>query len=64
MNISTRTRLLLHLEEIVANHCSTGIIKEGDVYRQPVHYVDSGKSRTKTGEGIAEIEDDNPLFSF
>lgn len=54
----TRTRLLLHLEEIIANHCSAEIIKEGDVYRQPVHYVDGGKSRTKSGQGIAPIEND------
>lgn len=59
MTVSPRTRLLLHLEEIIASHCSTEIIKDGDVYRQPVHYVDSGKSYVKSGNGIAEIKEDS-----
>lgn len=59
MNQNSRTRFILQLERIIASHCRTKNLNNGNRYRYPVHYVKNGVRYKTSGNGVANVGDDD-----
>ena len=57
VNTEEYLELISELEYIVAKHCSTENLMNGENYRYPVHYKDNGKGYVQKGNGKAKIPD-------